>query len=83
MGYFPRTPRPPKRVRKPVKRSRMAAVKHVFHSDGTKDHRGDPRCAVPGCGLPYANERHDLRPADEREAEMDARKLGEGSDDQT
>lgn len=78
MGYF-KAARPP---RKPVKRSRMAVVKHVFHSDGTKDHRGEPRCALPGCGLPRSNERHDLRPADEREGEMDARRLGEGSDGQ-
>lgn len=80
MGYFPRPPRPVAKKRQPVKKSRMAAVTHVFHSDGTKDHRGDPRCAVPGCGLPPGNERHDLRPRDEREVELERRKLGEGSD---
>jgi hypothetical protein len=78
VGYF-KAARPPAK-RKPVQKSRMAAVTHVFHSDGSVDHWGKPRCAVPGCGLPPGNERHDLRPADEREAEIDARKLGEGSD---
>ena len=48
--------------------------RHVFVSDGTKDHRGQPRCVE--CKTPKTNARHDL-PDTAEAAEIDARRTGE------
>lgn len=49
---------------------------HVFVDDGTKDHRGNGRCAYPGCGLPAANRVHGP-PPETPDGDVSDRILGE------
>lgn len=49
--------------------------KHLYRGDGTRDHRGEDRCA--DCGLAQTHRVHQLDPVDPEVAETSQRIVGE------
>ncbi len=80
MGYFPRTPRPPKRAAKTERRPRdWRRQTHVCILAGTRDWDGVGICEE--CGFRSDHAIHQLDQTTHVEAtELERRKLGEGSD---
>jgi len=52
--------------------------KHPYRGDGTRDHRGDDRCA--DCGLAQGHRVHQLEPVHPDAAEVSRRIVGERED---